>query len=208
MHSTDNLEDGYLGSGKILGYSRAKYGDENHVREIVEYCLDRTELRQREKEIVNEELLKDPLNINLKYGGEGGWDHIKNSEAYKEQQIKAGRNGGFANPNKMSEAARENFEAKAPWNKEKMVKAILTRTRRINNGEIECGFAKCTHSDKSKVQMSLTKKQRKVGIGNKNSNFGKRNKCVSKDNITKRILVEEIEEYLKLGWVLGIKKFV
>ena len=68
MHSADSLDDGYLGSGKILGYSRAKYGDENHVREILELCVSREQLKSREKEIVNEEMLKDPLNINLKYG--------------------------------------------------------------------------------------------------------------------------------------------
>ena len=73
MHSTDNLEDGYLGSGKILGYSISRHGRENHVREILEFCSSREELKQREKEIVNEELLAQPLNINLKYGGDGGW---------------------------------------------------------------------------------------------------------------------------------------
>ena len=77
MHSTDNLDDGYLGSGKILGYSRKKYGDENHKLEILEHCNSRDELKIREKELVNEELLNDPLNINLKYGGEGGWDHAR-----------------------------------------------------------------------------------------------------------------------------------
>lgn len=76
MHSTDNLEDGYLGSGKILGYSRRKYGDENHRKEILEFCSSRDELKRREKQIVNEELINQPLNMNLKYGGDGGWDHI------------------------------------------------------------------------------------------------------------------------------------
>ena len=70
MHSTDNLDDGYLGSGKILGYSRHKYGDENHVKEILEFLPSRDTLKLREKEIVNEEILSDPLNINLKYGGD------------------------------------------------------------------------------------------------------------------------------------------
>lgn len=75
MHSTDNLEDGYLGSGKILGYSRKKHGDENHKKDIIEMCPTREALKLREKEIVNEQLLADPLNINLKYGGEGGFEH-------------------------------------------------------------------------------------------------------------------------------------
>lgn len=71
MHSTDVMDDGYLGSGKILGYSRKKHGDENHKKEIIEMCPTREALKLREKEIVNEQLLADPLNMNLKYGGEG-----------------------------------------------------------------------------------------------------------------------------------------
>jgi hypothetical protein len=72
MHSTDNLDDGYLGSGKILRYSISKHGQENHHLEILKLCSSRAELKQREREVVNKELLADPLNINLKYGGEGG----------------------------------------------------------------------------------------------------------------------------------------
>ena len=53
MHSTDNLDDGYLGSGRRLRYSINKYGKENHHREILEYCKTREELKSRETEIVN-----------------------------------------------------------------------------------------------------------------------------------------------------------
>ena len=107
MHSTDNLDDGYLGSGKILGYSRKKYGDENHVREILEYLPSRGDLKVREKELVNEELLADPLNINLKYGGDGGWDHIPKSKKYLEQLRKAGENGGFAKRKFLSKESQD-----------------------------------------------------------------------------------------------------
>lgn len=69
MHSTSNLEDGYIGSGKILGYSVKKYGRENHTREILEFFPNRETLRVRESEIVNEKFLKDPLCINLMIGG-------------------------------------------------------------------------------------------------------------------------------------------
>lgn len=96
MHSTDDLNDGYLGSGKILGYSRKKHGDENHIKEILEMCSSREALKIREQEIVNEQLLADPLNINLKYGGEGGWDHILNSSARQSLQSRRSSLGGKA----------------------------------------------------------------------------------------------------------------
>ncbi len=108
MHSTDNLEDGYLGSGKILVYSRNKYGDDNHIKEILEHCSSRDELKQREKEIVNEELIANPLNINLKYGGEGGWDHLVLTN---EQRSELGRRGGFANRNSIPKESLEKIIA-------------------------------------------------------------------------------------------------
>jgi len=72
MHSTDNLEDGYLGSGKRLRYSVNKYGKENHIREILEYFDTREELARRECEVVClDEIAKEEC-INLCVGGEGG----------------------------------------------------------------------------------------------------------------------------------------
>jgi len=70
MHSTSNLDDDYIGSGKRLWYSINKYGRENHIKEILEFLPDRKTLGAREKEIVNEELLKDQFCMNLKKGGE------------------------------------------------------------------------------------------------------------------------------------------
>jgi hypothetical protein len=72
MHSTDNLNDGYLGSGKRLRYSINKYGKENHIVEIIEFCISREQLKNREKEIVNlNEIAKNEC-LNLVVGGEGG----------------------------------------------------------------------------------------------------------------------------------------
>src|SRR5271168_1372693 len=76
MHSTKNPEDGYLGSGKRLKYEIQKYGRENFKKEILEELPTRTSLENREAEIVNEKLLADPLCLNLKNGGEGGWEEV------------------------------------------------------------------------------------------------------------------------------------
>lgn len=72
MHSTNNIHDGYYGSGLRLQRSIKKYGKENHILQILEYLPNRTTLALREKEIVNESLLKDELCLNLAQGGHGG----------------------------------------------------------------------------------------------------------------------------------------
>jgi len=73
MHSTDDMDDGYLGSGKILRNSINKYGKENHIREIYgDFLPDRESLRLREAEIIDNHRLMDPKCMNNKLGGEGG----------------------------------------------------------------------------------------------------------------------------------------
>lgn len=80
MHSTSDLKDGYLGSGTRLRHSIRKYGESNFKIEILEFLLTREELIKRERELVNEDLIKDSNCLNLKPGGSGGWcsvDHQK-----------------------------------------------------------------------------------------------------------------------------------
>ena len=71
MHSTDSLNDGYLGSGSELSRSIKKYGKECHITKIKEFVPNRKKLRKREAEVVNEEMLKNPLCMNLCKGGKG-----------------------------------------------------------------------------------------------------------------------------------------
>jgi len=72
VHETNNINDGYLGSGKVLRNSVYYHGKENFKREIIEFCDNRNSLLIREREIVNEELIKEPKCINLVVGGLGG----------------------------------------------------------------------------------------------------------------------------------------
>lgn len=75
MHSTDNLDDGYMGSGKRLWRSIQKHGLDQHRCEIIEHLPTRESLRIREHELVNEELLADTMCMNLALGG----GHIYNT---------------------------------------------------------------------------------------------------------------------------------
>lgn len=89
MHSTSNLEDGYMGSGTILRRSIRKHGKDNHTKEILEYLSNRELLILREIEIVTKELISDGKCMNLKEGGSGGFsneEHMKKCHlAFKDK---------------------------------------------------------------------------------------------------------------------------
>ena len=192
MHSTDNLDDGYLGSGKILGYSRHKYGDENHVKEIVEFLPSRDALKLREKEIVNEELLSDPLNINLKYGGDGGWDtqNASGTNLY-------GKNGTSGYGGENLSAGRTTEAGKKKWarHREKYMQVV-------RNAQPLATVAAA--SERAVSNRKKTFSERGHQQGTKNSRFGKRNACVHKNGTNKRVPLDELQCYLTSGWSRGI----
>ena len=68
IHSTNNLEDGYLGSGKYFTHSLRKYGKDNFKREIIKMFDTRDELIHGEIELITEELLNHVNCMNLKKG--------------------------------------------------------------------------------------------------------------------------------------------
>lgn len=70
-HQTNNIEDGYFGSGKVLQQAIKKYGKHSFSRTILEYCSDRKSMLEREKFWVNSEFLNREDTYNLKLGGDG-----------------------------------------------------------------------------------------------------------------------------------------
>lgn len=73
MHSTDDLSDGYQGSGQVLWKSIKKYGKEQHQCVVLEHCDDREALSLREEEIITKNVLNDPMCMNLRTGGTGNY---------------------------------------------------------------------------------------------------------------------------------------
>jgi hypothetical protein len=71
MHSTDDLNDGYIGSGQLLWKSIKKYGKENHTYQVLEMLPSRKELSLREAELITEEVRADEQCLNLRNGGTG-----------------------------------------------------------------------------------------------------------------------------------------
>ena len=187
MHSTNNLEDGYLGSGKRLRYSIRKYGVENHTKQIVEYLPTREALVLRETEIVTKELISDGKCMNLKEGGTGGFSN-------EEHRIKCSKAGNAAKKIKLKNDLeyRQNYI-------NKRLKNILESNALGKNDSLR--FTGKSHSDETKQLMSEIKKGKKTGESN--SQYGT---CwITKDSINKKIKKEDLEIYLNDGWLKGRK---
>lgn len=193
MHSTDDLDDGYLGSGKRLWNSIRKHGKENFEVEFLEFFDNRKDLIDREIEMVNEDLIKDPMCMNITIGGSGGYKFNKLTEERKIeiQQIRS-QAGGLAREKNISNEKK--FEICSSGGKKSVeMKVGLHGT---NNKRFEGK----THSDetKDKIRKSVGDTQ----TGEKNSQFGT---CwINNGTNSKRIKRIDLNMFLSDSWTLGM----
>lgn len=189
MHSTFDMEDGYLGSGRRLKYSISKYGKEKHKKEILEFCKDGIELKCREKEIVNEDFIKDEMCMNLMVGGKGGFISV-------EQQRRRSIAGAKAVILK-----RKNNPVEFKKFSDRSSK-IMKQNHTLGKIKYDT-FTGKSHSEETKKKIGLKNSINQKG--NKNSAYGKcwiynikleKNKLIKKD---------KLKNYIIKGWIKGRK---
>ena len=71
IHSTNRINDGYKGSGKLLLEAMKKYGRENFTLFIVKFFDTRKEALEYEAVIVDEDWVRSDCNYNVRVGGAG-----------------------------------------------------------------------------------------------------------------------------------------
>lgn len=87
VHATNDINDGYMGSGTRLNRAFKKYGRSNFTKTIFRYFVDMNDMFEYEKLIVNDDLVKDPNCYNLISGGHGGHGY-KFTDEQREVQKK------------------------------------------------------------------------------------------------------------------------
>lgn len=114
VHRTDDLNDGYMGSGKIIKRAQEKYGIENFEKTILQFFDTYSDALQKEKEMVTKEFIEESNNYNVKEGGYGNC-------SWSTDMLK-----------KFSDASIKRWENKEY--REKMIKSFNTEERRKKVG--------------------------------------------------------------------------
>jgi len=203
VHKTKDLEDGYMGSGKVLNRAIKKYGLENFKKEIINHFDNSEDMFNAESQLVNEEFVSRDDTYNLKVGGFGGFDYInenysdeKRTEVGKIGRIAANKVGAHIKGSTSHSLKMENSSYKSEFSKK--VKEGLKRS-----GYEEGVFKGKTHSEETKRKIGKSNSVNQMGESN--SNYGK----VWVYNLTEKrstcIKKAELSRYEKLGWIKGRK---
>jgi hypothetical protein len=96
-HKTENIDDGYLGSGIHIKRALKKYGRRHFVKEILFVFDTPEEMFAKEKALVNEEFVSRSDTYNKIVGGEGSTD-LRNWTEERHQKISAATKKQWKNP--------------------------------------------------------------------------------------------------------------
>lgn len=187
VHGTNNIDDGYLGSGKFLLLAIKKYGKENFVRQIVHIFEERDIAYALEKEVVDQKFILRRDVYNCNFGGKGGGFPMT-----KEARRRASRKTRNTFAKKMEDVefrklTRQNFIERMARGKEG--KPLYWKGKK--------------HKLSTRRKQSRVAKIRAKGIGN--NSYGTHWICHHVLKLNKRIKKAELNDWVQKGWIKGRK---
>ena len=165
-HQTKDLDDDYMGSGKILMHAIKKHGIENFEKEILYIFDNEDEMNAKEAELVTEDFVKEDTNYNLCPGGQGGWWFINEnrlnqypgkSELDREKLKSARKRLAYLHKNDKE------------WKKRNSLSLSAGQLSRFSDGRPGT-FSGRSHTKEWKQNHSVIMKEKQKG--SKNSQYG------------------------------------
>jgi hypothetical protein len=159
VHTTDALDDGYLGSGVVIKRSIQKYGVDKHERQVIQFFETREACLLAEKECITEGMIADLMCMNLRQGGRGGFT----SDQQRQNNVK-------------SQVAQQVLKETDPeWQARKVLSCSTSQlalyasnSRPITATPHVLGEYKHTEEVKRRISLAATGKH----VGTANSQFG------------------------------------
>lgn len=233
IHSTDNIEDGYMGSGTKLKYAYKKYGMDSFYKEIIKFFPDRKSASEYEAEVVNEVLIKSADCYNIKIGGDDGktintvrcfdiYDGVQKRVPCEEYYNNKDRymtelNGKICVLNLLTNTHefinketydksihKHNASGKVlAKSKDNQFLMVSIDDNRLLNGELSLFWKGRKHKKETIIKQKETYLKTHHQQGTKNSQYGT---CwITNNNENKKIKLTELNYYLENGWIRGRK---
>lgn len=156
-HQTKDLDDGYMGSGKLLKAAIKKYGIESFTKEILHDFDNEADMNAKEAELV----VVSEDTYNLCPGGHGGWGYINSNDDILSKRDTA-------------ENKRKGYEAAKLWKHSNnwLGKPLSNDTKQKISKALKGQqfFLGKSHSEETKRKIGEANKSL---IGEKNGSFGK-----------------------------------
>ena len=193
MHKTNNINDGYMGSGKLIKAAIKKYGLEFFIKEILFIFDNESDMIEKEKELV----IISEQTYNLCPGGLGGFDYI-NANLHRWE-------GLHQNGRKLADKV---LEEKYGLNWRTIVgkKGFKTRSERYPELSRQTAIRGKKEGwlcwkGKTHTPETIKKMRKSKNVGKQNSQYGTCWICNEEGN--KKIQKEDLDIYLNLGYVKG-----
>jgi len=189
-HMTKNLDDGYMGSGKLIRRAIKKHGIENFKKEILHVFDDEETMNAKEAELV----IVSEETYNLTNGGLGSWSHINsNEELRKAKTIKA------------REITNQILQQKYGYNWRTILGKLGAKANLEKNGinqkwliAGQTSFLGKKHTDESKKKIG---KANCKNTGEKNSQYG--TMWITDGEKNKKIKKTDLDFWIKKNWRQG-----
>ena len=156
VHKTDEVDDGYMGSGKAIRLAIKKYGRDNFTKEILVSFEDAEAAYLAESMVVDEAFVARKDTYNMKCGGIGG------SVGFGEKHPMYGKQHSNESKKKMSDAKSGENHPFYGMSRSEETKAKLSAAR---SGEKHPNYGKHL-SEETKAKLSA------ANMGENHPQFG------------------------------------
>lgn len=204
-HRTENIDDGYMGSGLIIKLAINKYGKEKFIKEILYNFDDEQEMITMEKTIIDVDFVNRCDTYNIETGGDGSWHSVnstgrnysKNRTEWTEEERKQRSNAGKKGMTLLREKMKTDEDFK---------KACIDKYRKSMQEYYKThdgSFKGKQHTEETKNKIGQSNSVHQRGI--KNSQFGTCWVWHEELKINKKINKEDLIKWLDKGWNKGRK---
>ncbi len=197
-HETNDLNDSYMGSGKLLIRAQKKHGLENFKKEIIFIFDNEIDMNAKEAKLVTEDFCLREDTYNICPGGKGGWGFVNSNNLNF-----GGPKGASKGANSLNQKRHSNLQFDLNF-REKIRKTKLASPHKSSfSHEVSKIGAIAAQSEEAKIKRKLTREKKKFQQKENNSQYGKKRIKNLQKLEHASVHPHMIEYWLSQGWILG-----